>query len=127
MPPADNARFLIEASKQRHQQARQRAQDAITAAERRDRPTVVGIADAAAVSRSWLYTQADLITAIRQLQQRTSAGGRTRTLPASETSLQRRLETALERNRRLRAEVADLTARLEAATDECSGQIIGPC
>ncbi|MFI7131588.1 DUF6262 family protein [Nonomuraea sp. NPDC050153] len=119
MPPADNARFLIEASKQRHQQARQRAQDAIAAVERRgDRPTVVGIAQAAAVSRSWLYTQPDLIEAIGQLQQRTPKNSRSRTQRASEASLQRRLEIALERNKQLRDQVSDVTARLEAAHGE---------
>ncbi|MBT2225065.1 DUF6262 family protein [Nonomuraea sp. NEAU-A123] len=138
MPPADNARFLIEASKQRHQQARHRAQDAITAAERRgDRPTVVGIAEAAAVSRSWLYTQPDLIEAIGQLRQRTPKTSRSRAQGASEASLQSRLETALERNRQLRAEVADLTARLEAVHGElrklriqstkAASPLIGPC
>jgi len=120
MPPADNARFLIEASKQRHQQARHRAQQAIEAAERRGtRPTVVGIARAAAVSRSWLYTQSDLVAAIGQLQQRAPAGsGRSRSAPASDASLRRRLEASLERNKQLREQVADLTARLEAAHGE---------
>src|SRR5262245_1233854 len=119
MPPADNTRFLIEASKRRSQQARQRAEQALTAAgRRRERPTVVGIARAAAVSRAWLYTQPDLISAITQLQQRTPAPSRTGRQPASDASLHRRLETTLERNRQLREQVADLTRRLEAAHGE---------
>ncbi|WP_326615701.1 coiled-coil domain containing 169 [Streptomyces decoyicus] len=106
MPPADNARFLVEASKARSRQAREHAEEAIKAAARRnERPTVVGIANSAGVSRSWLYTQTDLITAINQLQQRASA-------------LHRRLETALERNRQLRDQVADLTRKLETAHGE---------
>lgn len=119
MPPADNTRFLLKASKERHEQARRRAQDAITAAERRNkRPTVVGIAQSAAVSRSWLYTQPDLTAAIKQLQQRVPTGASPRPQAASEASLRRRLETAHERNRQLRDQVADLTHRLEAAHGE---------
>jgi hypothetical protein len=119
MPPADNARFLVEASKTRSRQARERAEEAIKAAARRnERPTVVGIANAAGVSRSWLYTQTDLITAINQLQQRASAPHRSPRHAASDASLQRRLETALERNRQLRGQVADLTRKLETAHGE---------
>jgi Family of unknown function (DUF6262) len=119
MPPADNARFLVEASKRRSQQARQRAEQAITAAgRRRERPTVVGIARDAQVSRAWLYTQPDLIAAITQLQQRTPASARTGRQPASDESLRRRLEATLARNRQLRDQVADLTRRLETAHGE---------
>ncbi|MGQ4358215.1 DUF6262 family protein [Streptomyces drozdowiczii] len=119
MPPADNARFLVEASKARSRQARERAEEAIKAAARRnERPTVVGIANAAGVSRSWLYTQTDLITAINQLQQRAPALHRSPRNAASDASLHRRLETALERNRQLRDQVADLTRKLETAHGE---------
>ncbi|MDK1344409.1 DUF6262 family protein [Streptomyces sp. 378] len=119
MPPADNARFLVEASKTRSRQARERAEEAVTAAARRsERPTVVGIANAAGVSRSWLYTQTDLITAISQLQQRASVPHRSSRHVASDASLQRRLETVLERNRHLRDQVADLTRKLETAHGE---------
>ncbi|MFD0427511.1 DUF6262 family protein [Streptomyces zhihengii] len=90
MPPADNARFLVEASKARSRQARERAEEAIkTAARRSERPTVVGIANAAGVSRSWLYTQTDLITAINQLQQRAPAPHRNPRHAASDVSLHR--------------------------------------
>lgn len=119
MPPADNARFLIEASKTRSRQARERAEEAIKASARRsERPTVVGIAHAAGVSRSWLYTQTDLITAINQLQQRAPASRPSTRHAASDASLHRRLETALERNRQLRDHVADLTRKLETAHGE---------
>ncbi|MFF8867835.1 DUF6262 family protein [Streptomyces sp. NPDC015139] len=119
MPPADNARFLVEASKTRSRQARERAEEAIkTASCRSERPTVVGIANAASVSRSWLYTQTDLITAINQLQQRAPAPHRSPRHAASDASLHRRLETALERNRQLRDQVADLTRKLETAHGE---------
>ncbi|MFI8200463.1 DUF6262 family protein [Streptomyces sp. NPDC085942] len=119
MPPADNAHFLVEASKTRSRQARERAEETIKAAARRSgRPTVVGIANAAGVSRSWLYMQTDLITAINQLQKRAPAPQRSPRHAASEASRQRRLETALERNRQLRDQVADLTRKLETAHGE---------
>ncbi|MFJ4013195.1 DUF6262 family protein [Streptomyces sp. NPDC090026] len=86
--------------------------------EGRERSRVVGIANAAGVSRSWLYTQTDLITAINQLQQRAPAPHRSPRHAASDASLQRRLETALERNRQLREQVADLTQKLEIAHGE---------
>ncbi|OKK12227.1 transposase [Streptomyces sp. CB00455] len=119
MPPADNARFLIEASKARSKQSRERAEEAVKAAARRsERPTVVGIASAAGVSRSWLYTQTDLITAINQLQQRAPAPHRNPRHAATDASLHRRLEAALDRNRQLRDQVADLTRKLETAHGE---------
>lgn len=119
MPPADNARFLVEASKTRSRQARERAEEAVKAAARRgDRPTVVGLANAAGVSRSWLYTQTDLITAIYQLQQRAPGPRRSPRHAATDASQQRRLETTLERNRQLRDQVADLTRKLETAYGE---------
>ncbi|KUO12381.1 DUF6262 family protein [Streptomyces sp. DSM 15324] len=138
MPPADNARFLVEASKTRSRQARERAEEAVKAAARRsERPTVVGIANAAGVSRSWLYTQTDLITAINQLRMRAPAPQRSPRHAASDASLQRRLETALERNRQLRDQVADLTRKLETAHGEIrrlrtlapppATNVIGPC
>jgi uncharacterized protein DUF6262 len=119
MPPADNTRFLVQAAQRRHRQARERAEQAIHAAARsHDRPTIVGIAKAAGVSRSWLYTQTDLIDAVTRLQQRAPAPTRTGRQPATVESLQRRLDTALERNRQLRSDVAELTRRLEAAHGE---------
>jgi hypothetical protein len=119
MPPADNTRYLIEASKDRSRLARERAEDAIRAAgRRRAKPTVAGIAEAADVSRSWLYTQPDLITAIGQLQTRQPPAARTGRQPASDESLRRRLETTLARNTQLREQVADLTRKLETAHGE---------
>ncbi len=120
MPPADNSRYLVEASKQRHHQARELAQQAIEGASRRGgRPTVTGIAAAAGVSRSWLYTQDDLMAAIAELQRRRGAPQRAgQATSATEESLRRRLETSLERNRQMREEIRDLHRRLEAAHGE---------
>lgn len=119
MPPADNTRHLLEATRARSVQARERAERAIAAAARDSgRITMIGIARAAMVSRSWLYTQPDLVEAITKLQKRQPSPARTGPQPASQESLQRRLETAQHRNRQLRDQVAELTERLEAAHGE---------
>ena len=119
MPPADNTRHLLEAPRRRAAQARSRAETAIAeAASSGQRPTVVGIVRTAAVSRSWLYTQPDLIQAIEQLQHRRPAAARTGPQPASVRSLETRIEALQRRNSALRSEVRDLTARLEAAHGE---------
>jgi hypothetical protein len=127
MPPADNTRYLLDATRRRTADARQRAEDALAQAARGGdtgpgRVTVVGIAKAANVSRSWLYTQADLIEAITRLQlrhdQRQPAPARIAKQPATVTSLQNRLDAANHRNKQLRGQVAELTERLEAAYGE---------
>jgi hypothetical protein len=119
MPPADNTAVLAQATRRRAAQARTRAEGAVAAAGRAGRPTTVAaLAKTAGVSRSWLYTQPDLITTIRQLQQRQPAPERTGRQPASLTSLQRRLDTALARIKHLRADNAELTRQLETAHGE---------
>ncbi len=119
MPPADNTTALAEATRRRSERARHDAEKAISAARRTSsRTSFVGIAKAASVSRSWLYTQPDLVAAIRQLQRRQPATERTGAQPASVASVQRRLETALARIKQLRAENSDLARRLETAHGE---------
>jgi hypothetical protein len=120
MPPADNSRYLAEASRRRHDQARDRATRAIDAAARRGAAvTVSGIAAAAGVSRSWLYTQDDLHAAIAQLVKRGPAPGRLAPpAAASDESLRRRLEASQASGKRLREDNADLRRRLEAAHGE---------
>jgi small-conductance mechanosensitive channel len=119
MPPADNTAALAEATRRRSAEARSRAEKALTAAHQDAKPvSVAAIAKTARVSRSWLYTQTDLMTAIRQIQQRQPAPARTGPQPASVTSLQRRLDTALARIKQLRGENADLTRQLETAYGE---------
>ena len=101
------------------QQARTRAENALAAAGRTGRPvTVAGLAHTSGVSRSWLYTQPDLINGIRQLQHRHPAPERTSPQPASVASLRHRLDTALARIKQLRADNADLTRQLETAHGE---------
>ena len=118
MPPVDNTRFLVEASKRRHRDARKRATQAIEAAGRStNRTTAVGIARSAEVSTSWLYTQSDLMAAIDQLRQRARSRGPI-VQPASTESIRRRLEASLSRTQTLRQEVTTLTQQLEAAHGE---------
>ncbi|MFF1548107.1 DUF6262 family protein [Streptomyces sp. NPDC058291] len=119
MPPADNTAALAEATRRRSERARRDAENAITAAQRSgSRTSFAAIAKTAGVSRSWLYTQHDLVTAIRQLQNRQPATERTGSQPASGASIQRRLDAALARIKQLRAENSDLARRLETAYGE---------
>ncbi|WP_435592764.1 DUF6262 family protein [Nocardia sp. bgisy118] len=117
MPPADNTRYLLEATQRRSDDARRRAEAAITSAARhKDRAaTVAGIAKTAGVSRSWLYTQTDLVDAIDTLRQRDTACHTNR---ASAESLRTRLEAADKRNKQLRHQIAQLTEQLEVAYGE---------
>jgi hypothetical protein len=68
--------------------------------------TFAAIAKVAGVSRSWLYTQQDLVTAIRQLQNRQPSSQRTGSQPASIASIQQRLDIALAWIKQLRTERA---------------------
>ncbi|MEU0119054.1 DUF6262 family protein [Streptomyces bobili] len=119
MPPADNTAALAEATRRRSQRARSDAEKAIAAAQRSGNwISFAAIAKTAGVSRSWLYTQHDLVTAIRQLQNRQPTIERTGSQPASVASLRRRLDAALGRIKQLRAENNDLARRLETAYGE---------
>lgn len=119
MPQADNTGFLLAATKRRSAEARRCAEQALPGAAKSTKPiTVVGIAKAAKVSRSWLYTQPDLIDAITHLQQRQPSPARTGQQPATIASLQNRLDAADRRNKQLCGQVAKLTERLEIAYGE---------
>jgi hypothetical protein len=119
MPRSDNAAILREADQRRSRDARARAEKTITAAQRhRDPVTVAGIARTAGVSRSWLYTQADLVQAIETMRNGAASPMRTGRQPASSDSLHRRLDAALHRIKALRAENRELSRRLETAHGE---------
>lgn len=116
MPRSDNATVLREAAQRRSRAARERAEQAITEAQRGREPvTVAAIAAAARVSRSWLYTQADLISAVETLKNGAPSPARTGRQPASDESVHRRLDAALHRIKQLRAENRELAQRLETA------------
>ena len=110
---ADNSRHLHAATKRRQDATRDRADAALQRLHTDGQPlSIAGLARAAGVTRSWIYTQPDLLTALRS----TPAAHPTPTqLPrtyASEDSWKRRLELAHARIRELNAEVQTLRNQL---------------
>jgi hypothetical protein len=104
---------LSEAAARRHELTRSRAIQALRELNRAGTPvTFASVAQAAGISRSWLYTQPDISSQIRRLREKpgaaSSAGGTPASQRATEASLRARLTTALDRNRQL----ADDNARL---------------
>lgn len=112
----DNTHLLLAAARQRSDQARERAKKALKQLDQTTQPaTVSELARTAGVSRSWLYTQPDLL---EQLQQRKHLGKTAPTgtsVRTSEASMHRRLELAHQRIRQLRAENRRLQERLARA------------
>lgn len=106
---ADNSHHLLAAAQQRAEQSRERAERALEEFHRDGLPaSVAGLARAAGVSRSWIYTQPDLL---QQLQRHNQTARKPRQGPAeraSDASLHRRLELAHQRIQQL----ADDTQRL---------------
>lgn len=121
---ADNSHHLAAAAQRRHDDAHQRAQDAIrVAAGLGEAVTATTLATRAGVSRAFLYANPDLIEAIRQLR---ATGERPSAAPArqraSEASLLRRLEALTQRNKELRTENQDLRRRLEITHGQLRAQ-----
>ena len=115
---ADNTRHVIDAATRRSHDSRQRVLAVLGASlDEGAQPTVTDIATAAGVSRAYLYSQADLIAALRELQR--ANGGRPRGVPtgqrATPASLLTRIETLTARNKALREENSRLRHRLEVA------------
>lgn len=110
---ADNTHHLLAAARERSEKARARTAEAMTQLRETGRTaTVSELARAAGVSRSWLYTQPDLLDLLQKQKStnRTSTpGSSTR---ASDTSLHRRLQLAHQRIRQLTDENARLRERL---------------
>jgi hypothetical protein len=81
--------------------------------------TFAGVAQAAGVSRSWLYTQPDISSQIRRLRNSTDGAGSAGTVPAgqraTDASLRARLTAALDRNRQLADDNARLRRQLARA------------
>ncbi|WP_258229189.1 DUF6262 family protein, partial [Arthrobacter sp. HMWF013] len=68
----DNTHHLLAAARQRSEKARQQVEEALKQLDQTTQPaTVSELARTAGVSRSWLYTQPDLL---EQLQQRKLPG-----------------------------------------------------
>jgi hypothetical protein len=111
---------LAEAAARRHELTRARAIQALRELDQAGTPvTFAGVAQAAGISRSWLYTQPDISSEIRRLRGKTDGAGSAGAIPAaqraSDTSLRARLATALDRNRQLADENARLRRQLAHA------------
>lgn len=103
---ADNSRHLAKAARSRAEETRRRAIITLRHLANTDQPVTVSVlAQRARVSRSWLYTQSDLLAQIRQEQPRPAT---TPAVPArqaaSDGSLRQRLQLAHERVRELEAD-----------------------
>jgi hypothetical protein len=111
---------LSQAAARRHELTRSRAIQALRELDRAGTPvTFAGVAQAAGISRSWLYTQPDISSQIRRLRQSTNGAGGAGAVPAgqrsTDASLRTRLATALDRNKQLTGENAGLRRQLARA------------
>ena len=111
---------LSEAASRRHELTRARAVQSLHELDRAGVPvTFAGIARAAGVSRSWLYTQPDISGQIRRLREKTDGAVPAGAVPAAQratdASLRARLTAALDRNRQLADENARLRRQLARA------------
>ena len=122
MQPDQRVVALGAATTRRSQAAQARARTALRALDARGEPiTFQAVAQAAGVSRQWLYTQPELRDVIEQLR---AADGNLEDRPvparerASENSLRHRNRALLEENQRLRAELAAVKDELAVALGE---------
>jgi hypothetical protein len=111
---------LSEAAARRHELTRAKAIQALRELERAGTPvTFAGVAQAAGISRSWLYTQPDISGQIRRLREETGSAGSVAATPAgqraTDASLRARLTAALGRNTQLADENARLRRQLARA------------
>ena len=108
---------LSEAAARRHELTRAKAVQALRELDRAGAPvTFAGVAQAAGISRSWLYTQPDISGQIRRLRTKTDGLGAVPVAQrATDASLRARLTTALDRNRQLADENARLRRQLARA------------
>jgi len=111
---------LSEAAARRHELTRAKAVQALRELDRAGTPvTFAGVAQAAGVSRSWLYAQHDISGQIRRLRQETKDAGSAGTVPvaqrATEASLRARITAALGRSKQLADENARLRRQLARA------------
>jgi hypothetical protein len=111
---------LSEAAARRHELTRSRALQTLRELDRAGTPvTFAGVAHAAGVSRSWLYTQPDISGQIRRLRQKTNGAGSAGAIPAgqrsTDASLRARLAAALDRNKHLAEENTRLRRQLARA------------
>lgn len=108
MPRDNTTTHLVTAAQQRHELTRAKAIRALRELDHSGTPvTFETVARTAEVSRSWLYTQPDIRAAIERLRD-TTRRAPSPSIPAnqrsSDDSLLTRLNSALERNRKLAEE-----------------------
>jgi hypothetical protein len=116
---ADNPAPLAEAAARRHELTRSRAIQALRELDRAGTAvTFAAVASAAGISRSWLYTQADIRHQIQQLRDTTASNAGT-AIPArqraTDASLRSQLTAVLQRNRQLAGENTRLRRQLARA------------
>lgn len=112
---ADNTHHSREAVKQRQHKPRQRGAAALADLQRQNLPiSVAGLARRAGVTRSWIYSQPDLVATIRERRSTTTRFAPPRTM-ATDESWKRRLELAHDRIRQLSHEVQQLRDQLARA------------
>ena len=120
---------LSEAAARRHELTRSKAIQALRELDRAGTPvTFAGVAQAAGISRSWLYTQPDISSQIRRLRRQTDGAGSAGAIPAAQratdASLRARLAAALDRNQQLAGDNARLRRQLARALgDQRSARI----
>jgi hypothetical protein len=111
----DRIQALREAVQARHETTVRRAEAALSSLARRGEPvTVRGVADAARVSRSWIYQQPQLLAEIDRLRQASPASkhGVPASQKATVDSLRQQLHTYRAEITRLRAEITSLREQL---------------
>jgi len=118
---------LAEAASRRHELTRSKAIQALRELDRAGTPvTFAAVAQAAGVSRSWLYTQPDISGQIRRLRKSKDDAGSAGAIPtaqrATDASLRARLAAALDRNRQLADENARLRRQLARALGDQRGR-----
>ncbi|WP_454792928.1 DUF6262 family protein [Mycolicibacterium lutetiense] len=112
---ADNTEYLQKAALARSERTRRKAVETLDRLQRDgESVTVAGLARAAGVARSWIYTQPDLLARINteHLSTRQAPTDRTR---ASDESWQRRIDLAHQRIKQLAEENRQLRAQLAIA------------
>ncbi|WP_413769007.1 DUF6262 family protein [Rhodococcus pyridinivorans] len=125
---ADNTAHLRSAARQRSARTRHRAETALTDLQARNESiTVAGLARAAGVARSWIYTQPDLLEQIHRSHDLAPRRPPPSTVTAaSDASWQRRLELAHTRIAELTAEKTRLRHQLALAYGQLRSARITP-
>ncbi len=113
----DNSRHLAKAARSRAEQTRRRAVTTLRHLTNTEQTVTVSLlAQRAGVSRSWLYTQADLLAQIREDHPRQATATTVPTRQAaSDASLRQRLQLAHQRIRELERDNQQLRHALSQA------------